>query len=147
MAQPRSLPGRLFCRDAAGRTIVLNRQFLCSKNFEQDSEIGLMKQAKQLSHPRLREITLVRVLHALSDPVRLSVVADLAGGNELGSSGFDCGVANSTLSHHLKVLRLAGVINHRKEGTRCFVVLRPELETRFPGLLASILKFGKQSGG
>jgi DNA-binding transcriptional ArsR family regulator len=57
------------------------------------------------------------------------------------SREFDCGVAESTLSHHLKVLRLAGVINHRKEGTRCFVALRPELETAFPGLLASILKF------
>lgn len=103
-----------------------------------------MRQARQLSHPRPREITLARVLHALSDPVRLSVVADLACGKERGSSEFACGVANSTLSHHLKVLRLAGVINHRKEGTRCFVTLRPELETSFPGLLASILKFGKR---
>src|SRR5581483_6678931 len=37
--------------------------------------------------------------------------------------------------------RLAGVIRHRKEGTRCYVVLRPELERTFPGLLAWILKF------
>jgi DNA-binding transcriptional ArsR family regulator len=104
-----------------------------------------MKQAKQLTHPRVKEITLARVLHALSDPVRLSVVADLAGGTERGSSEFECGIANSTLSHHLKVLRLAGVINHRKEGTRCFVALRPELEKTFPGLLASILKFGRRA--
>jgi DNA-binding transcriptional ArsR family regulator len=55
----------------------------------------------------------------------------------------DCNIANSTLSHHLKVLRLAGVIQHRKEGTRCFVSLRPDLETAFPGLLASILRFGE----
>lgn len=104
-----------------------------------------MKQARQLTHPRAKEITLARVLRALSDPVRLSVVADLAGGTERGSSEFDCAIANSTLSHHLKVLRLAGVINHRKEGTRCFVVLRPELEKTFPGLLASILKFGSRA--
>jgi len=102
-----------------------------------------MKQAKQLPHPTANEITLSRVLHALSDPVRLSVVAELAGGAERGSSEFECGVAESTLSHHLKVLRLAGVITHRKEGTRCFVTLRPELEETFPGLLGSILKFGK----
>ncbi len=105
-----------------------------------------MKQAKQLVHPSPKEITLARVLHALSDPVRLSVVADLASGKERGSSEFQCGVAESTLSHHLKVLRLAGVINHRKEGTRCFVVLRPELEETFPGLLASILRFRRRSG-
>jgi DNA-binding transcriptional ArsR family regulator len=104
-----------------------------------------MKQAKQLSHPRPKEVTLERVLHALSDPVRLSVVADLASGKERGSSEFACGVASSTLSHHLKVLRLAGVINHRKEGTRCFVVLRPELEKAFPGLIASILAFRKRA--
>jgi DNA-binding transcriptional ArsR family regulator len=105
-----------------------------------------MKQAKQLAHPSANEITLARVLHALSDPVRLAVVADLADGEERGSSAFECGVAESTLSHHLKVLRLAGVINHRKEGTRCYVALRPELERAFPGLLASILKFRKCSG-
>lgn len=103
-----------------------------------------MKQGRQLSHPRSKDITLARVLHALSDPVRLSVVSELAGGDERSSSEFECGVANSTLSHHLKVLRLAGVIKHRTEGTRCFVGLRPELEKTFPGLLASILKFGKR---
>src|SRR5262245_13547677 len=100
-----------------------------------------MNRPKQLAHPSAQEITLERVLQALSDPVRLSVVADLAGGGERGSSEFDCGVAESTLSHHLKVLRLAGIINHRKEGTRCFVTLRPDLDKAFPGLLESILKF------
>jgi DNA-binding transcriptional ArsR family regulator len=99
-----------------------------------------MKQARQLPHPAPKEITLEGVLHALSDPVRLSVVADLADGEERGSSEFDCGVAESTLSHHLKVLRLAGVITHRKEGTRCFVALRPELDRAFPGLLATVLR-------
>jgi DNA-binding transcriptional ArsR family regulator len=99
-----------------------------------------MAQGKQLEHPAREEITLARVLHALSDPVRLTVVAELASGEERGSSEFDCGVAESTLSHHLKVLRLAGVIRHRKEGTRCFVALRPELDKAYPGLLAAILK-------
>jgi DNA-binding transcriptional ArsR family regulator len=104
-----------------------------------------MNRAKQLAHPSPKEITLARVLQALSDPVRLSVVADLAQGDERGSSEFDCGVAESTLSHHLKVLRLAGVIVHRKEGTRCFVALRPELEKAFPGLLATILRCRKRT--
>jgi DNA-binding transcriptional ArsR family regulator len=105
-----------------------------------------MNRAKQLAHPSPKEITLARVLHALSDPVRLSVVADLADGMERGFGELDCAVAESTLSHHLKVLRLAGVIVHRKEGTRCFVTLRPELEKTFPGLLATILRCRKRAG-
>jgi DNA-binding transcriptional ArsR family regulator len=100
-----------------------------------------LKQARQLSHPKPAQITLSRVLHALSDPVRLSIVAKLSDGRERSSSGFKCDVANSTLSHHMKVLRLAGLIKHRKDGTRCFVSLRPELEVAFPGLVDSILRF------
>ena len=96
----------------------------------------------QLPHPGAEEITLTSVLGALSDPVRLAVVAELAAaqGGERGSGEFDCGVASSTLSHHLKVLRLAGVISHRKEGTRCFVSLRPDLERALPGVLGAILR-------
>jgi DNA-binding transcriptional ArsR family regulator len=108
--------------------------------------LAAMRQPKQLPHPAPKEITLARVLHALSDPVRLSVVAELAGGHERASSAFECGVSESTLSHHLKVLRLAGVINHRKEGTRCFVGLRPELERALPGLIAAILKLRERDG-
>lgn len=104
-----------------------------------------MKRGKQLTHPSVKEITLGQVLRALSDPMRLSVVADLAGGDERGSSEFQHGLAESTLSHHLKVLRLAGIITHRKEGTRCFVALRPDLEKAFPGLLATILKFRRRA--
>jgi DNA-binding transcriptional ArsR family regulator len=96
---------------------------------------------KQLEHPSPGEITLTGVLGALSDPVRLSIINQLARCDERGSSEFDCDIANSTLSHHLKVLRLAGIIQHRKEGTRCFVSVRPDLEQTFPGLLASVLRF------
>jgi DNA-binding transcriptional ArsR family regulator len=104
---------------------------------------------KQFDHPSPGEMTLTGVLGALSDPVRLSIISQLAGCDERGSSGFDCDIANSTLSHHLKVLRLAGIIQHRKEGTRCFVSIRPDLEDAFPGLLASVLRFhrGAQDDG
>src|SRR3546814_15252114 len=62
-------------------------------------------------------------------------------GGERGSTEFDCKVAGSTLSHHIKQLREAGILQHRKEGTRCFVSLRPELEQVFPGLLELVLRF------
>ena len=93
---------------------------------------------KQLPHPPLSDIRLSEVLAALGDPVRLEIVQALQEG-ERGASAFECNLANSTRSHHLKVLREAGIIAHRAEGTRCFVALRPDLEQRFPGLLASVL--------
>lgn len=87
------------------------------------------------------EISLTGVLAALSDPVRLSLVCRLSKGEELAWSQFDVDVANSTLSHHLKILREAGVTQARKEGTRCFVSLRPDLEQLFPGLVGQVLHF------
>lgn len=97
---------------------------------------------RQLRHPKVEELTLPGLLAALSDPVRLRIVRGLASaGCERAWGDFDVGVCPSTLSHHMKVLRQSGVILHRKEGTRCFVSLRPELESAFPGLLASILRF------
>ncbi len=100
---------------------------------------------RQLRHPKVEEMTLIGVLAALSDPVRLQIVRRLAGsGCERPWGEFDVGVCPSTLSHHMKVLRQAGVILHRKEGTRCFVSLRPDLEATFPGLLACILRFAER---
>jgi DNA-binding transcriptional ArsR family regulator len=84
---------------------------------------------KQHHHPDVKEIDLIGVLAALGDPVRLRIVSTLIAEGEKGSTEFACGIANSTLSHH------------RKEGTRCFVALRPEIEERFPGLLQSVLRF------
>jgi DNA-binding transcriptional ArsR family regulator len=98
---------------------------------------------RQYHHPSEDEITLTKVLAALSDPVRLSIVSALASKGECGWSGFDACVSNSTLSHHMKVLREAGIICNRGDGTRCIVSLRPELERALPGLLKSILSFAE----
>lgn len=96
---------------------------------------------RQHPHPPIGKITLTEVLAALSDPVRLEIVAALRDSGERGSTEFGCKVSSSTLSHHIRQLREAGVLQHRKEGTRCFVSLRPELEKKFPGLLDSVLRF------
>ncbi|MGO1974806.1 MAG: ArsR/SmtB family transcription factor [Propionibacteriaceae bacterium] len=91
-------------------------------------------------HPDLGEVPLTTVLSALSDPLRLGLVRLLADGRECQWGELDAPVAASTLSHHLKVLRSAGVTRTRNEGTRCFVHLRREdLEAQFPGLLDSVL--------
>ncbi len=90
-------------------------------------------------HPAIEDVTLAEVLHALSEPLRLSIVASLRDGGQRGWGEFDAQVAASTLSHHMKVLRMAGLILNRREGTRCQVSLRPEIEARFPGLLATVV--------
>ncbi|WP_170221079.1 ArsR/SmtB family transcription factor [Amycolatopsis cihanbeyliensis] len=96
-----------------------------------------MRDAK---HPATAEISLTRVLAALSDPIRLGLVHLLADGEERAWSELRVPVAKSTLSHHLKVLRDAGVTRTRQEGTRCFVRLRAnDLRGRFPGLLDALL--------
>ena len=99
---------------------------------------------KTFDHPAPEELALAEVLDALGDPVRLSIVAALEKGRERSASDFDVDVCSSTLSHHLKVLRQAGVINHRKDGTRCFVALRPELDDHFPGLLDTVMKLARK---
>ncbi|MGH8877989.1 MAG: ArsR/SmtB family transcription factor [Stackebrandtia sp.] len=95
---------------------------------------------KTAVHPSAEQITLPRVLAALSDPIRLGVVRLLSDGSERGWNELRAPIAKSTLSHHMRVLRDAGITRTRVEGTRCFVRLRSQdLESRFPGLLASVI--------
>src|SRR5215208_2197097 len=101
-----------------------------------------MPTPETLAHPARDEIELAAVLHALSDPVRLLMVRGLAGALEGRSCGsFDVPVTKSTCTHHFKILREAGVIRQRQEGTKRVNTLREDdLEVRFPGLLATILQ-------
>ena len=97
---------------------------------------------KQYQHPTLDQITLTGLLHALSDPVRLNFVQCLARLScEQPCGAIPTPVAKSTMSHHLRVLREAGIVQIRTEGTQSLTSLRShELETKFPGLLDSVLK-------
>ncbi len=94
----------------------------------------------KLHHPAAEELELAAVLHALSDPVRLKIVYALAEA-EQSCSAVESSVSKSTLSHHFKVLREAGITHTRVNGTHRYVSLRTaELEARFPGLLGSVLE-------
>ncbi len=84
---------------------------------------------------------LAAVLHALSDPQRLRIVRMLAEDPEPRACGtFGLEVSKSTATHHFRVLREAGIIEQRTEGTAKFNTLRrADLEQRFPGLLDAVL--------
>lgn len=85
----------------------------------------------------------LQVLQALSDPVRLAIVRQLAdcNGTELACSAVVVPVSKSTASHHFKTLLNAGVTAERGEGTRKYFQLRrAELDEQFPGLIDSVLR-------
>ena len=92
-----------------------------------------------IHHPDIETIPLSAVLAALSDPTRLEIVTKLAQG-PCSCAEMDLDASKSAASHHIKVLRQAGVIHQRAEGTmRITALRRDELDARFPGLLDSVL--------
>jgi DNA-binding transcriptional ArsR family regulator len=95
-----------------------------------------------LHHPAPEDLELPAVLHALSDPQRLHIVQALASDATPRPCGtFDLAISKSTLTHHFRVLREAGVIEQRTEGTaRLNSLRREDLESRFPGLLDAVLE-------
>ncbi|MEU3955356.1 ArsR family transcriptional regulator [Streptomyces achromogenes] len=96
---------------------------------------------RALPHPDREHIRLESVLHALSDPMRLQIVRELAAKEaELTCSQFDLPVTKSTTTHHFRVLRESGVVRQVYRGTAKMNGLRrDDLESLFPGLLDSVL--------
>ncbi|WP_405622575.1 ArsR/SmtB family transcription factor [Streptomyces sp. NBC_00076] len=97
--------------------------------------------SRDLPHPAREEIRLEAVLHALSDPMRLRIVRELAAErDELSCSYFDLPVTKSTTTHHFRVLREAGVIRQVYRGTAKMNGLRRgDLDDLFPGLVDALL--------
>jgi DNA-binding transcriptional ArsR family regulator len=95
-----------------------------------------------LHHPKVEELQLEGVLHALSDPIRLQMVRELARRDEPCACGsIDVPVSKSTRTHHWRVLRENGVIRQVERGTAKLTELRREdLDVRFPGLIDVVLR-------
>ncbi|MEV6288656.1 helix-turn-helix transcriptional regulator [Kribbella sp. NPDC051770] len=93
------------------------------------------------AHPDPAEIALQQVLEALVDPVRRSIVTQLAqAAEDVKCGGFDLDVSASTATHHFKVLREAGLIRQYYVGTSRMNSLRDEeFEQVHPGLLGAIV--------
>jgi DNA-binding transcriptional ArsR family regulator len=99
-------------------------------------------------HPAVEDIALESVLYALADPTRLEIVKKLF----VEDCGLNCSMAapadlpKSTQSHHFQVLREAGLIRSERRGTEVVNSLRcGEIDKRFPGVVASILKASEKA--
>ncbi|WP_371482697.1 ArsR/SmtB family transcription factor [Kitasatospora sp. NBC_00315] len=93
-----------------------------------------------LPQPDLAEVEIGLVLQALADPVRLQIVRLLDAAGEGSCTSLDVPVKRSTVSHHLRTLRESGVVATRLVGnSRLSRLRRDDLESRFPGLLTSVL--------
>ena len=100
----------------------------------------MMRGMRAFKHPLPTELTLERLLYALSDPVRLEIVRSLSSVAEATCGELDGGRPKSSMSHHFRVLRDAGLVHTRNIGTTHMNSLRTEeLDIRFPGLLGCIL--------
>jgi DNA-binding transcriptional ArsR family regulator len=93
----------------------------------------------------MQDVTVAGILHALADPVRVAIYAQLA-----AATGASCcsdflqvserSIPKSTLSQHFRALREAGLIRSERYGVEMRNVSRcGELEQRFPGLLRAIM--------
>lgn len=104
-----------------------------------------MHTMRPLVHPSIEDITVEGILHALSDPVRAAIYAELSISSGATCSNFlkisDRDIPKSTLSQHFRALREAGLIRSERQGvemrnsTRC-----EEINQRFPGLIMTIMK-------
>jgi DNA-binding transcriptional ArsR family regulator len=95
-------------------------------------------------HPALADVALTRILAALADPGRLRAVRTLAcsEGSACTELQTEAGlkVTKSTMSHHLRIMREAGLVHVSIQGSRRVITLRRvELDAQFPGLLDAVL--------
>ncbi len=96
---------------------------------------------KAYHHPAMSRTSLPAVMQALADPCRLQIVRQLMEHGEMACGDVPLEVSKATRSHHFAVLREAGLLETRAEGTRCMTSVRKkDLEERFPGLLDLVMR-------
>lgn len=83
----------------------------------------------------------VQLLQALAHPTRLSIVRELIGTSEVCACDFTscCDVQQPTVSHHLRILKEAGVIAAERRGTSMVYRLVPAAAKRLRALAGELL--------
>lgn len=86
----------------------------------------------------------ILLLSALADPTRLEILRQLAGSAEVCACDFTscCDVSQPTVSHHLKVLRDAGVVTSERRGNWVFYRIAPNLIERLSGIARTLVPGG-----
>lgn len=86
----------------------------------------------------------IRLLAALADRTRLAIVRELAGSSEVCACDFSscCDVRQPTVSHHLKVLREAGIIVGERRGTWIWYRLAPDVSGRLAEIARDLIPGG-----
>lgn len=104
-----------------------------------------LEQAKQTNHEageaRAVSARLAKIFEALSDPIRLDIVAKLYREGECTCNQLNCcSRPKSTMTHHFRVLREAGLVQTRTCGvTHVNSLCRAEVDAAFPGLLEAVI--------
>ncbi|MCI2420123.1 helix-turn-helix domain-containing protein [Saccharopolyspora sp. K220] len=94
-----------------------------------------------LHHPEIEDVAIDDVLQALADPTRRRIVRLLIDEGDRPCGTFGLNIAASTLSHHFRTLRKAGILRQYDSGRRRINTLRlTELDNRFPGVVHTILQ-------
>ena len=86
----------------------------------------------------------IRLLSALADPTRLAIVRQLAADVETCACDFTscCDVGQPTVSHHLRVLREAGIVTSERRGQWIFYRLSPDTADRLAAIARSMVSGG-----
>lgn len=96
---------------------------------------------RQIKHPTIDQVELTDIMYALADPTRLEIVTLLAkAGRKLTCGEIDLNRPKSSMSHHFKILRSAGLVETLIEGTEHMNSLRlEEIEQKYPGVLNAVI--------
>lgn len=97
---------------------------------------------RQIKNQALVDVELTDLMYALSDPCRLEIIGRLAReGRPMTCGELDLDRPKSSMSHHFKILRSAGLVKTTIKGKEHMNSLRlAEIEKKFPGVLKAVIK-------
>ncbi|MGW2329938.1 ArsR/SmtB family transcription factor [Streptomyces sp. NPDC001700] len=117
----------------------MSKQELAVPGQDEDENDGCCPGLLTAQLDEAQSVELAKVFKALGDPIRLrllSMIASRAGGEVCVcdlTPAFD--LSQPTISHHLKLLRQAGLIDCERRGTWVYYRLLPEMTDRLAGFL------------